>query len=120
MHHSRSGLEMETDLCYEYPASRKGEGMAVLIFKDSGGRYVDFEVPTRPLRIGRSPVADVQIQDGRLSRIHCEITRNANGFIIRDLDSTNGTWVNQNRVHEARLKFGDKIRVGQTLIAFES
>ena len=93
--------------------------MAVLIYKDSGGRYVDFEVPTRPLRIGRSPLADVQIQDGRLSRVHCEIIRNANGYIIRDLDSTNGTWVNQDRVQEARLKFGDKIRIGQTLIAFE-
>ena len=94
--------------------------MAVLIYKDSGGRYVNYEIPPRPLTIGRSPLADVQIQDGRLSRVHCEITREANSFLIRDLDSTNGTWVNKDRVEETRLKFGDKIRVGQTLIAFES
>lgn len=94
--------------------------MAVLIYKDSGGRYVDFQLPHRTITIGRSEVADVAIHDDWISRLHCEISRRAGEFIIRDLDSRNGTFVNESRVKETTLRVGDKIRVGHTLIAFDS
>ncbi len=94
--------------------------MALLIYKEKGGRYVDFLVPSRPFTIGRSALADVRIEDERISRVHCEIRREGGAYVIRDLDSKNGTWLNEERIKESPLKFGDKIRIGHTLIAFDS
>lgn len=94
--------------------------MAFLICQLGGGNYVDFELPAKPLTIGRSPQADLQIADERISRIHCGIRFENATFIVKDLGSTNGTWVNDVRIQEARLRFGDVIRVGHTMLAFES
>lgn len=94
--------------------------MAFLICQMGGGNYVDFELPPKPLTIGRSPQADLQIADERISRIHCGIRFESGTFILKDLGSTNGTWVNESRVQEARLRFGDAIRVGHFMLSFES
>lgn len=81
---------------------------------------MDFELPSRPLTIGRASQSDLQIADEKISRIHCGIRAEADAFMIKDLGSTNGTWVNDQRIREAILKFGDRIRVGNTVLAFES
>ncbi|MSR64495.1 MAG: FHA domain-containing protein [Verrucomicrobiae bacterium] len=95
--------------------------MALLIYKDTGGRYFDFIVPSKPFTIGRSTMADVSIPDDeRMSRVHCEIRREGGHYYIRDLDSKNGTWVNQERIKKSQIKFGDKIKVGHTILAFDS
>src|ERR1041384_6825875 len=94
--------------------------MAYLICQLGGGNYVDFPLPSKPLTIGRSPQADLQVADERISRIHCGIRLEGDTFVIKDLGSTNGTFVNDSRVQESRLKFGDTIRVGHTLLTFES
>lgn len=97
------------------------ETVALLIYKDSGGRYFDYLMPSKPFTIGRSTSADLQIPDDeRMSRVHCEIRREGGHYYIRDLDSKNGTWVNEQRIKETQLQFGDKIKVGQTVIAFDS
>jgi len=94
--------------------------MAFLILRLGGGNSVDYELPSRPLTIGRAPAADLQIADEKISRIHCGIRPEGNAFLIKDLGSTNGTWVNDHRVREATLRFGDSIRLGHTVLAFES
>ena len=94
--------------------------MAFLICQLGGGHYVDFELPNRPLTIGRSPQADMRIADERISRIHCGIRHEGDSYVIRDLGSTNGTFLNDRRIHESPLRFGDTIKVGHTLLAFES
>lgn len=94
--------------------------MAVLIYKESGGRYVAHQVPFTKFTIGRSMEADLIIKDERISRVHWEIQRAMGGFVIRDLGSRNGTWVNDQRVEEQKLKFGDRIRLGNTIITFDS
>lgn len=93
--------------------------MAYLICKLSGGNTIDFALPSRPITIGRSLQADFQVPDERISRIHCGIRAEGGTFIVKDLGSTNGTWVNDRRIQEARLKFGDVIRVGHTVLEFE-
>jgi pSer/pThr/pTyr-binding forkhead associated (FHA) protein len=94
--------------------------MAYLIFQMGGGNHVDYEVPARPLTIGRSPEADLQIGDEKISRLHCGIRAEGDVFIIKDFGSTNGTFVNDQKIHESNLKFGDTIRIGHTMLLFQA
>ena len=95
--------------------------MAFLICQLGGGNHVDVELPSRLLTIGRSREADLQIADERISRIHCGIRLEGDRYVLRDLGSTNGTFVNDQRINkETRLQFGDTIKVGHTVLAFES
>jgi len=63
-------------------------------------------------RIGKSPDSDLVLQDASVSRNHCEIVRDAKGFLLRDLGSTNGTLVDGAEVREVYLRAGVVIRVG--------
>src|SRR6185369_3463944 len=70
--------------------------------------------------IGRSPEAHLYLPDDRFfSRNHCLLEINPPHSFLRDLGSTNGTFVNGQRVREAFLKNGDEIRGGETLLLVE-
>ncbi|NCN27362.1 FHA domain-containing protein [bacterium] len=63
--------------------------------------------------IGRKVNAHIPIKDAKVSREHATITNNSGDYLIRDLGSTNGTFVNNERVDDpVRLSVGDKIRIG--------
>ena len=66
--------------------------------------------------IGRSSGNELRIPDTRLSRRHARIERDELGFLLRDLQSSNGTWLNRRRVESDRLLQGDEIRVGGAII----
>lgn len=68
------------------------------------------------ITIGRSSGNTVRIPDNRLSRTHARIERDDLGFLLTDLRSANGTWLNHRRVASERLLQGDEIRVGRTII----
>lgn len=71
--------------------------------------------------IGRLADCTVVIADGNTSRHHAEIRRVANAFMVNDLGSTNGTFVNGERVTaERRLADGDAITVGAVTVRFEA
>jgi len=64
-------------------------------------------------RLGRDSESEVHISDSRISRQHAVIEFQENVYTIRDLDSTNGTFVNGLRITEATpLKVGDSISIG--------
>jgi pSer/pThr/pTyr-binding forkhead associated (FHA) protein len=64
--------------------------------------------------IGRATGADFIVNAALVSRVHCRLTASADGDLeVRDLESTNGTFVNGQRVDTARLAPGDKITVGR-------
>jgi diguanylate cyclase (GGDEF)-like protein len=67
------------------------------------------------LIIGRSDSANIQVDQDSVSRHHCKILTEAGRSRLLDLDSTNGTFVNNYRVEDAELRDGDIIRVGQTI-----
>lgn len=71
-----------------------------------------------PFRIGRHPDNDLQLTDKNISRFHAIIEPRKEGFIIRDLGSRNGTFVNGQRVKEAWLTTGDQLVVGSTRMRF--
>jgi hypothetical protein len=76
----------------------------------SDGRV--FTIGELPLIIGRSPQAGVIINDSNVSRQHAEVWRTAEGVAIRDLRSTNGTFVNGHRIDAVSLSPRDDIAVG--------
>lgn len=68
--------------------------------------------------IGRDETASVVIPSRRLSRRHAVLTQDARGWLIRDLDSTNGLFVNGERVIRARLVEGDVVTFGRVAFRF--
>jgi FHA domain len=72
------------------------------------------------LSIGRSPDADVRIEDRFASQLHTRVYSREGYYYIEDLGSTNGTFLNGERVDgEARLSDLDEIRIGDTEFRFE-
>jgi pSer/pThr/pTyr-binding forkhead associated (FHA) protein len=86
------------------------------------------ETPDLEVRIDRSPViigragdAAVRLDQPEISRRHCEVYPLNSALVVRDLKSTNGTYVNGVRVTETLLLPGDKLTVGATryLVRYE-
>jgi pSer/pThr/pTyr-binding forkhead associated (FHA) protein len=63
--------------------------------------------------IGRAPRADFVVDAALVSRLHCRLTAGASDLEVVDLESTNGTFVNGERVARALLKTGDRLGVGK-------
>lgn len=71
-------------------------------------------LPNSVKTIGRATGADFIVNESLVSRVHCRVEALAGGELeVRDLDSTNGTFVNGARVTTARLATGDRLRVGR-------
>jgi hypothetical protein len=68
--------------------------------------------------IGRGE-ADISLKDSRVSKIHCFIEIYDGLFVIKDMQSTNGTLLNQFVLAEDFLKNGDKIQIGQSVLEFQ-
>ncbi|MBK6689360.1 MAG: sigma 54-interacting transcriptional regulator [Deltaproteobacteria bacterium] len=84
------------------------------------GRPETLERVTVPvLRVGTHPGNGVVLHDETVSRIHFEILAQDDGFRIRDLGSTNGTYVDGYKVFDAYLKPSARIRAGSTQLYFE-
>ncbi len=71
-------------------------------------------------RIGKAAENDLVLTDSTVSRAHCEITRDASGFLVRDLGSTNGTLLDGAQIKEAYLKNGAVLSVGQIEVRVRS
>ena len=80
------------------------------------GAGTQFDV-SRPLVIGRDDTADLVIEDSQASRRHARIEPTAHGAIVEDLQSTNGTFVNDNELH-GRVEMGpdDELIIGVTVM----
>lgn len=82
-----------------------------------------WEVPLRDqdtITIGRSDENDIVLEGTKVSRRHAEIRRKGNLLILRDLKSTNGTWVEEERIEEIVLQDGLTFRIGHARIVFKS
>jgi hypothetical protein len=73
----------------------------------------------RRLRIGRDRGCDIRLTDSEVSSQHAELSYDENGILLRDLDSSNGTFVNGQPVTSCPIHQGDQIRVGSTTIVFD-
>ena len=71
-----------------------------------------------PFIIGRDPHCDLMIGERSVSRQHAKFDRTSDGFMITDLDSTNGTCVNGVRITSQELRSGDRIRIGGRIFKY--
>jgi len=108
--------ELEDDLGVSLDELPEGIGM-LLVRKgpNAGSRYVlDAEVT----QAGRHPDSDIFLDDITVSRRHADITRRADGYVLRDVGSLNGTYVNRDRVEESKLAHGDELQIGKFKLVF--
>jgi signal transduction histidine kinase/pSer/pThr/pTyr-binding forkhead associated (FHA) protein len=70
--------------------------------------------------IGRDASNAIRLHDTEVSRRHAEFQPEANGYLLRDLSSANGTFVNSQRIREALLSAGDHIQIGQTTLIYSA
>ncbi len=81
-----------------------------------GARYL---LGTEVVRAGRHPESDIFLDDITVSRRHLEITPGEDGtYSLRDLGSLNGTYVNRERIDEAKLAPGDEIQIGKFKLVY--
>lgn len=73
---------------------------------------------SKGLSLGRDSSCSLVLNDPFISLRHCRIERNPDGFLLRDLRSRNGTFLNGAKVLEAQLQDGDRIQLGQTQAHF--
>ena len=89
--------------------------LLILQGPDKGRR---FELPDAPALVGRDS-GQLPLTDNTVSRRHCELLPAEGTWVVRDLGSSNGTYVNGARVNiRSTLKVGDQVRVGRTLMVF--
>jgi pSer/pThr/pTyr-binding forkhead associated (FHA) protein len=72
------------------------------------------------LTIGRAETNGLVLADGRASRHHARLVARDGLLILTDLDSTNGTRVNGDAIHELPVGAGDEIRIGDSVIRVEA
>jgi signal transduction histidine kinase len=83
--------------------------------RDSGTRY---RLDGSTVTLGRGTSNAIQLHDTEVSREHAEIARRGANFVIRDLGSSNGTYVNGQPIKEHVLSSGDQVQLGRTLLLY--
>jgi pSer/pThr/pTyr-binding forkhead associated (FHA) protein len=89
--------------------------MWILITVNDAEREKTFRILPGGVRtLGRATGADFSVDGALVSRVHCRLIATAGGGLeVRDLDSTNGTFVNGKRVQTAQLEPGDRLQIGR-------
>jgi pSer/pThr/pTyr-binding forkhead associated (FHA) protein len=77
-----------------------------------------WELGSKAVVVGRGDIADVIVPDDSLSWSHFLIVREGEEFFLVDLNSSNGTWVNEARVTAHRLAPGERLRAGESFFYF--
>ncbi len=88
----------------------------VVVEGSSKGRKLDLK--DKRVTVGKKEDNDLMVEDRAVSRTHYEIVPSEDSFVLRDLESTNGTFINETKVREAYLAPGDIIRIGNSRIEF--
>jgi hypothetical protein len=93
-------------------------GSALLVVRtgpDAGSRYLlDAEL----VAAGRHGNSDIFLDDVTVSRRHAEFVRGASGYLLRDVGSLNGTYVNKDRIDEVELRDGDEVQIGKYRLVY--
>jgi signal transduction histidine kinase len=79
-----------------------------------------FELTAEQVTVGRDSSNRVRLLDTEVSRRHAEFVRTADGYRLRDLNSANGTFVNDQSIRDVLLRPGDTVQVGQTVLLFSA
>src|SRR5882757_3988863 len=94
--------------------------LAYLVIRE-GAKWTDVFrlVPGQPVTIGRAPTSQIVVKDERCSRAHAEVFYSQGKWVVRDLDSRNGTAVGSHMIRgDHLLEAGEIIRIGHSQMAF--
>ena len=115
-----TGAEAEVSLSKADQATvdalRAGTALLVVLRgPNTGARFLldDDEVAS-----GRHPDSDIFLDDVTVSRKHAVFRREGDTFVVRDVGSLNGTYVNRERIDEVALKTGDEVQIGKFRLVF--
>ncbi len=91
-----------------------------LVFPKGMANVEEYELGKEQVYIGRDESCEVVLNDRKASRRHALITRAGFKFVLKDMDSANGTWLNGQKILEAELAGGDRIRIGAVEFEFRA
>ena len=95
--------------------------MASLCLLDEDGTMArHWDLGEKPLTVGRDSSADVVVEDEALSRCHFVVERNGQEYLLKDLESQNGTWVDGRPAQSTVLHHHDCILAGRTIFLFSA
>jgi pSer/pThr/pTyr-binding forkhead associated (FHA) protein len=94
--------------------------MARLVVLSEGFTGLSHELKADKISVGRIEDNAFQIAEASVSSHHCEIIKQGEDFLIRDLGSTNGTFIDGEKISEAILKPGHLLRLGQVEVRLET
>ena len=115
-----SPTELEEEVAEEaaLPQSELEPGQALLAVQrgpNAGSKFlIDKDVTTA----GRHPESDIFLDDVTVSRRHAEFRREGIRFVVHDVGSLNGTYVNRQRVEDTELANGDELQIGKFKLTF--
>ncbi len=119
--------DLRTDAMQQFDAPRGGHrgaasaGLVLLYAEDFARLPAGWRLqPSGATRIGCAEGAHLHLPVAAVSRAHAELWKDAEGYNVRDLGSTNGTFVDGYRVDRARLEHGQEVRCGDALLKFVS
>lgn len=98
------------------PAPEAGGGSLVVHERGGGSRTITLDRAV--MTIGRLPESDIVLDDPGASRQHARIHAAEGEYVLSDLGSTNGTFVNDEQVRERMLEDGDRVSIGETVLEF--
>jgi len=125
---TRQGAPGDTTIAYQLDESGEGQPAdleqvgaegGTLVIRSGGGRSGEaFRLGDDQTRVGRSPEADVFLDDVTVSRNHALLVRRRDGVYIDDLGSLNGTYINRHRIESHKLADGDELQIGKYKLTY--
>ncbi len=122
----REGGDAETTLSYtpehlteEAASGVEGVEGPALVVRAGGGRSGEvFSLQREETSVGRSPDCDIFLDDVTVSRRHAVIREQDGRFVVEDLGSLNGTFLNRHRIEQAPLSDDDEVQIGKYRLVF--
>lgn len=111
-----AGEAGEVELSVTVSELPRGTGMLVVKRGPNAGSR--FMLDDGVTHVGRHPESDIFLDDITVSRRHAEFERRENGYVVRDVGSLNGTYLNRERIDEAQLSSGDEVQIGKFKLVY--
>ena len=95
-------------------------GVGMLVVHRGPGAGSRFVLDEDVVAAGRHPDSTIFLDDVTVSRRHAEVVRSGDGYLVRDVGSLNGTYLNRERIEEAPIENGDELQIGRFKLVFVS
>ncbi len=114
---TRAASRAETKPVRTPRATRSKKAPTTLVVRDDGGKKVASHRLESPLQVGRADACHIRLNDTYVSQFHARIYPRDGTWHVEDLGSTNGTYLNRQRLSGSReVQAGDQIKIGKTTL----